>query len=369
MNRSLAFAGIVTVAAVAWVLSGQVSAPGSAPGSTPGSKDNPAASPPTAPERPEPPPQAVRIVRLAARPMVSEAVLHGRTEAWRAVELRAEVRGRVEEVPVERGATVAAGQVLVRLAVNERRAQLEQAKALLAQRRIEFDAARVLRQRGHNSEIDLASARTQFDSAEAAVRKAEVELANTEIRAPFDGVLDKRPVELGDFLDIGNPIATVVDLDPIRAVGFATERTVADLRPGGTGKVRIIGGEEVEGRIAYVAATADAATRTFRVELEVPNPHRRVVAGLTAQLRLPLARKVAHFVPPSALSLADDGSIGVKVVDGDDRVRFLPVEIVGTAPDGVWLGGLPEEIRLITVGHEYVGAGNRVKPVDMGGPA
>lgn len=368
MNRSLALAGAITVAAVAWVLSGQISGSPDQRGT-----DHRTAAPPPPPERPEPPPQVVRVARLTARPMISEVILQGRTEAWRTVDLRAEVRGRVEAVPVERGSPVTAGQVLVRLAVYERRALLEQAKALLAQRRIEYEAARALRQRGHNTEIELAGAKTQFDAAEAALRKAEVDLANTEIRAPFDGVLDRRPVNLGDFLDIANPVALVVDLDPIRVVGFASERSVAELRPGAKGHARIIGGTEVEGTIAYVAATADTATRTFRVELEVPNPDRRIVAGLTAQLRLPVATKVAHFVSPSALSLADDGAIGVKVVEGsgpgEGRVRFLPVEIVGTTPEGVWLGGLPDEIRLITVGHEYVGAGNRVTPVEMGGPA
>jgi len=353
MNRSFAIAVAITLAAVAWVLSGQVGG-GNAP------PDKPPQRPPA-----EEPVQAVRVATLDARPMTSEVILQGRTEAWRSVDLRAEVRGRVEEVLVERGTAVAAGTPLVRLAVNDRRAQLDQAKALVAQRQIEFDAARTLNQRGHAADVQLAQARANLDAAQAAVRRAEVDLANTEIRAPFEGVLDKRPVNLGDFLDVANPVATVVDLDPLRIVGFASERSVAELRVGGRGVARIVGLPEVEGRIAYIAAVADAATRTFRVELEIPNPGNRIVAGLTAQLRLPVATRAAHFVAPSALSLADDGAIGVKVVDGGGRARFLPVEIVGTGTDGVWLGGLPERITLITVGHEFVAPGNRVKPVEM----
>jgi multidrug efflux system membrane fusion protein len=357
MNRSLAIAAAITLAAVAWVLSGQFA------GSRPAAPDVPAPKTAAAEE----PVQAVRVATLTARPMVSEVILQGRTQAWRAVDLRAEVRGRVEEALVERGAAVAGGTPLLRLAVNDRRALLDQGKALLAQRQIEYDAARTLNQRGHAAAVQLAQAKANLDAAHAAVRRAEVDLANTEIRAPFGGVLDQRPVNLGDFLDVGNPVATVVDLDPLRVVGFASERSVAELRVGAAGFARIIGQEEVEGRIAYIAATADAATRTFRVELEIPNRGNRIVAGLTAQLRLPVATKVAHFVSPSALSLADDGSIGVKIVDADQRARFLPVEIVGTAGDGVWLSGLPERITLITVGHEYVGPGNRVKPVEMAG--
>ncbi|HYH21263.1 MAG TPA: efflux RND transporter periplasmic adaptor subunit [Azospirillum sp.] len=361
MNRSLAIAAAITLAAVVWVLSGQFG------GSRPAA---PREATPKAVATAEEPVQAVRVSTLTARPMTSEVILQGRTEAWRAVDLRAEVRGRVEEVLVERGAAVDAGTPLVRLAVNDRRAQLDQAKALVAQRQIEYDAARTLNQRGHAAAVQLAQARANLDAALAAARKAEVDLANTEVRAPFEGVLDKRPVNLGDFLDVGNPVAMVVDLDPLRVVGFASERNVAELRVGGTGFARIVGMPEVEGRIAYIAATADAATRTFRVELEIPNTNHRIMSGLTAQLRLPMATKVAHFVAPSALSLADDGNIGVKIVDDGGRARFVPVDIVGTGGDGIWLGGLPERITLITVGHEYVGSGNKVKAVEApGGPS
>lgn len=362
MNRSVVIAAFITVGAVAWVLSGQFGEP------APGTEVAPTAGP-AAPAAAEAPRQSVRVVRSVARPMVNEVVLQGRTEAWRTVDMRAEVRGRVEEVLVERGQPVRTGQLIARLAVNERKAILDQARALAAQRKIEFEAARTLQQRGHATDVQLAAARAQLDAAEAAIRKAEVDLANTEIRAPFDGVLDKRPINVGDFLDVGNPVASVVDLDPLRVVGFATERHVTQLHPGAVGHARIVGGLEVDGRIAYVAAQADAVTRTFRVEIEVPNGDGAIVSGLTAQIRLPMERRPAHFVPPSALSLADDGTVGVKVVEGDDTVRFLRAEILGTTPDGVWLDGLPPELRLITVGHEYAASGSRVNPVETGGGA
>lgn len=356
MNRSAITAVLITAGAVAWVLSGQLGN-----GTTP-----PDGAPPTATEvRPEPPLQSVRVARLTARPMVDAVVLQGRTEAWRAVDVRAEVRGRVDAVLVDKGQPVTAGAVVVRLAVDDRKAVLDQARALLAQRRIEHDAAAALHRRGNASDVQLATARANLDAAEAAVRRAEIDLERTAIRVPFDGVLDRRPVHLGDYVDVGDVVASVVDLDPLRIVGFATEANVAQLRVGASGHALIVGAREVEGRVAYVAAQADAATRTFRVELEVPNPDHRLVSGLTAQLRLPLHERLAHFVSPSALSLADDGSIGVKVVDAADTVRFLPVTILGTAPDGIWLGGLPPDIRLIIIGHDYVAAGNRVKPVEM----
>jgi membrane fusion protein, multidrug efflux system len=199
------------------------------------------------------------------------------------------------------------------------------------------------------------------------LRRAELDLANTEIRAPFDGVLDKRAVEVGDVLESGGAVATVVDLDPLRAVGYATERAVAFLKPGAPGRATVVGGAEAEGRVVYIAATADEATRTYRVELEIPNPGRRLAAGLTTQLRLPAGERPAYLVPPSALSLGDDGSVGVKVVDENRRVRFLPAVIAATETRGAWLTGLPAEITLIVTGHEFVASGAPVEAVEAEG--
>lgn len=359
MNRPLVIATLITLAATGWVLSGQIGARSpAAAGTAAGAGVSEAAAPAPAAA------QSVRVKRLSARPMTAEVTINGRTEASRAVELRTEVRGRVAEILVERGAVVTEGQPLVRLAVDDRRAILDQARALVAQRRIEHEAALTLNRRGHAADVQLAAARAMLEAAEAQARHAEVDLGNLELRAPFGGVLDQRPVELGHFMELGKPVATVLDLDPLRVVGFATERHVGTLRVNGTGFASVVGEPEVQGRITYIAAMADATTRTFRVELEIPNPGQRVVAGLTARLRLPVAERTAHLVAQSALSLADDGRIGVKIVDDGDIVRFHDVELLGTATDGVWLGGLPDTIRLITVGHEYVADGNRVAPVE-----
>ncbi len=361
MSRSVVIAAVVLVAAVGWVLSGQI-------GQDANSAPPPDAAAAATPEGRAADVQSVRVTPLPARPMTGEIVLQGRTEPSRTVEVRAEARGRVAETPAPKGALVAEGQVLARLAPEDRPARVEEAKALVAQRTLEHEAALSLNRRGHATDVQLAEARARLDAARAMLARAEIELENTVIRAPFDGVLDTRAVEVGAFVEAGGAVATVVDLDPIRMVGFATERAVPALRRGEPAAARIVGGLELEGAITYVSPTADPATRTFRVEAEAPNPAQRVAAGLTAQLRLPTEQRLAHLIPPSALSLADDGTIGIKTVEEGDRVAFRPVEILRSARDGVWIAGagepLPPELRLITVGHEYVAAGNRVTPVE-----
>lgn len=364
MNRSVLLATLVVAGTVAWVLSGQIGF--GDPSAKPQGQAN------AATEAGTPPVKAavverVRVARLTAQPMHKEVILQGRTEAARSVDLRAEVRGPVEAVLAAKGVRVRQGQPILRLAVEDRRAQLDQSKALLAQRKIELDAAETLYRRGNGTEVAAATARAQYDSAQASLRRAELDFAKTEIKAPFDGVLNARPADVGDYLDTGATVATIVDLDPLKVVGFATERDVRHIRAGDKGFATIVGGREIEGRVAFVAAAAEATTRTFRVELDVPNPDQSLIAGLTAQARLPLGEIPAHFVSPSSLSLDDDGTIGIKTVDAESRVVFLPVTILTTTADGAWIAGAPEEIRLITVGHEFVKAGNKVEAVETTG--
>ena len=155
---------------------------------------------------------------------------------------------------------------------------------------------------------------------------------------------------------MGDPVASLVDLDPVLVVGQVSERDIGRLQVGGSGVARLMTGEKVEGRIRYIAKVADPVTRTFRVELEVANPDAALRDGITAEVVLPGPSVLAHRVSPAVLSLGDAGDIGVKIVDADQTVRFLPVQIVEQGEDGLWLLGLPDQVTLITVGQDFVRA-------------
>ena len=304
----------------------------------------------------------VRIRSFTARAMVDEVVINGRTEAFRTVDIRAEIRGPVEQVLAERGLPVKAGDIILRIAVNDRLAALAKAQAKLVQRQIEYEAARQLGQKGFQSDIKVAEARAALDAARAAAVKAELDVSKTTISAPFDGILAEREAEIGSYLEAGNKTATLVDLDPIRLVGQVSERNIANVQVGVGGSARLLSGEEVEGRIAYVAPSADPATRTFRVEMTVPNHDMQIKDGLTARIRLPGKPRLAHLVPPSVLTLAEDGQVGMKLLDEANHVHFHPVRPLGETVGGVWLDGLPEHIRVIVVGQEFVTEAQAVRP-------
>lgn len=356
MKSSYIVAIGITVVSVLWLASGQFGSSGEE--TTAGTAEAAA---------PEQDLFAVRVAEMTAVPMLREVSVTGQSAPNRTVDLRAEIRGQVQEVLATKGAPITEGTPIVRIAVDARRADLEEAKANLELRRIEYEAAKSLAERGFNTEIRRAETKARFEAAQAQLRQAELALAKTEVLAPFDGVLEERAVEVGDYVDTKDPIATVVDLDPIKFVAFVTERNITDLQTGNKASIRMLDGSEIEGQITYIAARAGDTGRTFRVEVEAPNPDRKVIAGLTTSLRLPVTTRLAHKVSPAVLTLDDAGIIGVNTLDAEDRVEFHPVTILGSGEDGVWLGGLPEKVRMVVVGQEFIVPGEKVRPVPVDG--
>lgn len=304
----------------------------------------------------------VRVVELTAEAKPIEIVVQGRTAASRKVEIKAETMGKVIEIGADRGARVKKGQLIAKLATDDRQARLEEAQALVRQRQLDFEGGKQLAEKGYRPELKIAEARAALESAKAMLARIELDIQRTQIRAPFDGVLDQRSVEIGDYVRDGVVIATVVDLAPAVVMAQISEREVGQIRIGQVGSARLVTGGSVEGMVRYIGAVSDAATRTFRVELEVPNPDGRIVEGVTAELRLPVAQTSAHALPPSVLTLDDRGRIGVKLVVEDDKVAFFPAQVIAGDAERVWLGGLPKTARVIAVGQEFVKDGERVAP-------
>ena len=356
MKTSYVIAGALALGLAGWLLSGQVG------GNQPGDEEveTAAASAPEEADR-----LMVRVRDLVPETIEREIVINGQTAPLRRVELRAETVGRVIDIADREGGFVDVGERLVRLDPRDRSLVKVEAEALLRQRQIELDAARKLGEKGFQAETNVALAEANFATAEAAVMRAEMDLGHTVIEAPFAGILDRRHVEIGDYVDIGDPVAVVLDQDPFLVTGEVTETEVGKLQSGMTGIVRLANGDRMEGKLRYIASEADEQTRTFEIELEVPNPSGRLAAGASAEIRLSLESIPAHRVSPSVLALADDGTLGVKTVDDQDTVVFLPVDIARAGENDVWLTGLPETVRLITVGQGFVSDGAKVQPVPV----
>ena len=351
MKRSYVIAAGIAMAVTGWILSGQVGGR-QAPDTAPAAAAEPAAKLPQ-----------VRVRRLVAEERIGELVLFGRTEADRMVRVKAETAATVAKLAVTKGGRVAKGDVIARLAMDDRRARLAEAEATVDQYRIAHEAALDLSKKAFRSRVSLAQAKAELEAAKAALERIRLDIEHTVIRAPFDGVVDDLPVEVGDYVKVAETVATLIDLDPIVVVGEVGERDVARIKSGAVAHVRLATGERLAGAVSYVSKMGSTATRTFRVEVAIDNPAGAVAEGVTAELRLPTERVRAHRLSPSVLTLSDEGVVGVKSVGADGTVAFHLVHMIADTPDGIWLGGLPDEVTVITVGQEYVRAGQRVRPV------
>lgn len=305
--------------------------------------------------------QTVIAVAQTAQDHADEVALRGRTEPVRAVVVRAETGGRVAHLPVPKGAFVKAGQTLCGLEVSARQAQLDQARANLRAKELEYAGSQELEAKGFRSTNATLAAKAARDAALAMVRAAEVEIAHTRITAPYAGVFDDRAVEVGDVLAPGQACGTVVDLNPILVVANATEAEALKIKPGVTGHAKLVNGATISGRIRFVARNPDETTKTYRVELEVANPKFEIPAGVASDLRVATGMIEAHRISPAILALNAAGQVGIRIVDSGNIVRFVPIRLIEETAEGVWVTGLPKVARIITVGQDFVSEGKPVK--------
>ena len=301
----------------------------------------------------------VVVREIEAEPHTNRLKLQARTEADKVVTVAAETNGTIAKLPIDKGAFVQKGQILCQIDVGARRANLDQARALRDARKIEFTAMQRLNDKGHASKSQLAGARAGYDAAIANVKAALVEYERTQIKAPFDGILDRQPVKIGQFMGVGQPCGTIIDKDPLLVVGHIAENQITQIAVGAIGTATLATGEMVEGKIRYIAETPNMATRTFRVELEVANKDLMLRDGVSAEMTLQTGEVMATRIPQSVLTLGDSGKLGVRVVD-NDRVAFRPVTVISDGRDGALVIGLGAREKVIVRGGEFTRDGRAV---------
>lgn len=292
-------------------------------------------------------------------------VLSGRTEADKKVVIFARTNGLLDDLRVRRGSRVKKDDVLAVLKVEDREAQVTQAKAMLEQKRIELTAKRRLLQTNAVPKLELDLLEAQFKVAEAAVAAAEAERDRSIITAPWDGVITEvSEVGTAAFSFAGKEIVKMVGLDPVLALVEVSERNAASVKVGATAEVRLANGLSRQGRVRYVSSSASENTRTYRVEVELPNADYLIPDGITAEVTIPLAPVEASRVPRSALIFSSAGDLGVRTVGNDGKVGFVATSIVEDDQAFMWLAGVPDGARVIVQGQDFVREGLAVDAVD-----
>jgi multidrug efflux system membrane fusion protein len=305
----------------------------------------------------------VRAETITAQAYSPKLRISARTEANRTVNVKAEVDGQVIKIPAKKGSMVKTGDVICELAVEDRQLRVVQTNAEVSKATLEYDAALRLKSSGFQARTVIAAKKSELESAKASLARNKIDLEKIKIRAPFDGVVDERPVEIGDLIERGDICATVLDFNPLIVAGQVAGANINQIHEDDNITAFLLTGEHVQGKVRFIGSSANNITRTFRIEAEVTNPQNLLRSGLTADILLATPPVKAHLISPALLSLDDTGEIGVRTLDNNQQVNFVNVTLIGDDPEGVWVAGLAETTTIITVGQEYVSRGQTVNAV------
>ena len=206
-------------------------------------------------------------------------------------------------------------------------------------------------------ESTLASLEAQISNVKSVLKNIKLDIEKTIIKAPFDGIISEKMVEESEFISIGTPLFTIIDLDPIKIEGYLSEFDVNKVNVGTKAIIEDSNGIKKNGIISFISPSAETSTRTFEITIQADNKDLSYKSGITTKIIIKGSELKAHKIPPSILTLLDDGTVGVKAVDNDNKVTFYPTKTIKDTIDGMWVSGLPEKVNLIVSGQEYISIG------------
>ncbi len=307
----------------------------------------------------------------------------GTVEAERDVTVAAEEGGVIEALLATKGSGVAAGEALVKIDDDVLRAQLDQAEAQAELAREQWERQKRLWETDSvGTEIQYLQARTNAEAAAAQARVLRARLDRTTVRAPVAGILDGRMVEVGSMVSPGTPIGRILDVDTVKVVAGVPERYASDIAAGAEVRVDVdaLAGREYTGRVDFVGSAVDRDSRTFEVEVVVPNPGLGIKPGMVANVQI--ARRTiegALAVPRHAVMRRENGYVAYvarETADGPTAAA-RPVTLGVTRGDYVVVtDGLEPGARVVTVGQQQIAEGDRLRvtnevevsvPAAMGG--
>ncbi len=354
---------VVLVVAGAWVATGEFTSVGSEAAGEPAS-----AAPAPLPEEtsaPEPELQTVAFAFATNSDYQRMLQVSGVTNADKASVLAARTSGVIAALPVAKGSAVEDGDLIMALDGPEKYTAIQAAESLLEQREKAAEADQKLLASGQVGRLRIDASQAELVAARSALDAARAEVDRLEVRAPFAGIVDDVMVEAGAWVQPGTNVASIIALDPIIATGEISEQNLPMVSVGGTAEVTFSDGSTADGVIRYIRREASDLTRTFPLEIAVPNPDLKVSAGMSVTIRLEASPVSSILVPRSVITLGPNGEIGVRIIEEDDTVGFLPVQIVDDTASGLVVEGIEDGTRVIVSGQDLVNDGQSVIGVDQ----
>ena len=336
--------------------------------------------------------------------------LQGQTTHNKKIDVKSETTGNIINIAFKRGDKVSKGEELIKISIENRKEllnsakkdldrlnkelelneknkinRLSQNKELIKLYEIEFASAKQLIDKGLSSKsklslasFNLANARSDqedilitFESQKSSIgaqianvrsqlKNIELDIDKTVINSPFSGIISDKMIEESEYITPGNIMFTIIDLNPIKIQGYLSEFDVNKVSLGTKAIIENTNGLKKNGTISFISPSAETSTRTFEITIEADNADLSFKSGITTKITIAGSELKAHKIPPSILTLQDDGTVGVKAVNDENIVIFYPTTSVKDTIDGIWVSGLPDKVNLIVTGQEYVAVGESV---------
>jgi len=304
----------------------------------------------------------VSTTHFIPQKMFKRVSLYGKSEANSRAVVRAEVAGKIIRIGAKKGRNVKADRSLANIEKSERPERLAQAEAQLIENELNYKAAKSLHNKGLQGDVYLAEIKSSYLLAKTQVKQLKLDLKRTNVIAPFAGVLQEQFAEQGDYVQVGDPIFSIENINPIIIRGDVTEHHVGQFKLGQQVTARLLSGDVITGKLTYIASMADSQSSTFRIEAEFDNPDRSIFSGVSAKLVIPLYPVVAIYVSPSVLAMEEDGNLCVKLVKSG-RVVFKAINLIEADKEGAWLSGFDGPVDIITRGQGFVKPGAEVDAI------
>ena len=265
----------------------------------------------------------VAVAPVSVQPLWDEEEVVGNVEAAQRAVLSAKVTGVIDAVKVAPGARVQRGTVLATIDAREIKARLDSAMAAQDQAQKDFARIERLLQSGSSTRQEFDAATTRLRTADASLVEARTMLQYTGITAPFDGVVTRKLVEVGDLATPGKPLLEMENSSLLRFECEIPEALLDRVNMGSELPVRVdAAGAELNGKISEIAPSASAGSRTFLVKLDLPAAE-KLRAGQFGRVRVPVRERPALLVAESAVVRRGQIESVFVVEEGKARLRLV----------------------------------------------
>ncbi len=320
----------------------------------------------------------VNIINSKSQAKPVPIMLYGETEAIFKTTIFSEIQAKVQEIKVKEGDILKKGQEMIILDVKHYQNRLNNAQLEKDNQELKLKAAQKLFKLGLSSEVQFNEAKAAQKAAAENLQKAQSDFDNVSIKAPFNGRVENIFIKIGEIAGMQKKIMDFASLETSIVVAYLPEKYISEIKIGAPVLIRLVDERKFKGHVMFISNVAEGEMRSFRVEVQVDesmaqheaenSSFKTVPSGMTAEIQIFSNEQESHKIPSSALSINENGVIGIKIVNEQNRVSFKEVRIITQDENGMWVvekNSPQHNLKIITIGHAYVSEGAEVEAIQI----